>query len=765
MSTNRFSDGKLRIMNQENQDVLHPDFRSLLTWLVSGVLCYLLISGALVYWLPFSVYSQYSVIVHSLTGVLSLLPAGWIVYLHWRRRDDAVTGHVAVLAKMAVALLVTSAISGLIIVLQSMLGTSVQSLWWLLHQLSAVAFGGVLLMHLLPILVRYRNTPSTPRRLARRWFFAAAIAILALPLSMTHWLTENEEAVVNFQGFPDDYDWRFGDDRPFWPSRAQVENIPWERELRGNLREILHDDERSNLLDALAEYGENAGGPLTRLERATSDMPLDPERKVMVDSFIASARKSLHQSGAIQADSLLGSATCGSGGCHQQIYDEWVPSAHGFSATDVLFRDVQEVLAETSGSADTRSCAGCHDPVALLSGARSGGSIRGDDLVMHEGNSCLVCHSVTETDTNGNGGYVLQLPQRYLFSGEQSSGEFWNKFLIRSYPQHHVNSYKRPLYEESEFCAACHKQTSTPGAETEIGLAQEQNEYDSWRQGHWYHEDDPEKTIGCQGCHMPLVDSHDPANDGSHRSHRTLGGNMYIPVVQNLPGGAEQASMTVQWLRGEIEIPEIADRWAEGPVVSMTIVAPDEIKSGELINLVLILHNNKTGHDFPAGPLDILASWVEVKVEDNFGRTLLHLGDPEGDKPTLDAPIVYKADWYDKRGLPVERHNIWEVVGASYKRSLQSSDADLIDIPFRCPVIARPKMSNSASESGPGERKSDIVFSVENQSVSELTVTARLLYRKADPEFLANIYALESNISAPVVELNRASHIISVSDD
>ena len=156
---------------------------------------------------------------------------------------------------------------------------------------------------------------------------------------------------------------------------------------------------------------------------------------------------------------------------------------------------------------------------------------------------------------------------------------------------------------------------------------------------------------------------------------------------------------------------------------------------------------------------------MEVKVEDNFGRTLLHLGDPEGDKPTLDAPIVYKADWYDKRGLPVERHNIWEVVGASYKRSLQSSDADLIDIPFRCPVIARPKMSNSASESGPGERKSDIVFSVENQSVSELTVTARLLYRKADPEFLANIYALESNISAPVVELNRASHIISVSDD
>jgi len=752
-------------MSQENEDKLHPDFRSLLTWLASGILCYLLVSGALVYWLPFSVYSQYSVIVHTITGVVSLIPASWVVYLHWRRRDRDVSGSVAVLAKLAVVLLVASAVSGLTVVLQAGFGRSVQSIWWLLHQLSAVGFGVVLFVHLLPILARYRNTPSTPRRLARRWFLAAAIAILATPFAATYWLAAGVATVANFQSFSDDYDWRFDADRPFWPSRARVNDAPWDTELRDGLSELLDDDEQSLLLEALSAYGEDAGGPLTRLERATADMVLDVDRKAEADALLTIARESLRRSGAIKAEALLGSETCGSSTCHNQIYDEWVPSAHGFSATDVLFRDVQEVLAKTNGSADTRSCAGCHDPVTLLSGARDGGSIQGDDLVIHEGNSCLVCHSVTETDTNGNGGYVLQLPRRYLFSGEQHAGGFWNKFLIRSYPQHHVASYKRPLYEASEFCAACHKQTSTPGADTDIGLAQEQNEYDSWRQGHWYHDDDPEKTISCQGCHMPLVDSNDPANDGAHRSHRTLGGNMYIPVVQNLPGGAEQASKTVEWLRGEIEIPEIADKWAEGPVVAMTIIAPDEIRPGELINLVLVLHNNKTGHDFPAGPLDILASWVEVKVVDNFGRTLLHLGDPEGDKPTLDAPIVYKADWYDKRGLPVERHNIWEVVGASYKRSLQSSDADVVDIPFRCPVIARPKISNSASEQGPGERKTDVVFSVENQSVSELTVTVRLLYRKADPEFLANIYSLESDINAPVVELNRTTHIISISED
>jgi hypothetical protein len=47
--------------------------------------------------------------------------------------------------------------------------------------------------------------------------------------------------------------------------------------------------------------------------------------------------------------------------------------------------------------------------------------------------------------------------------------------------------------------------------------------------------------------------------------------------------------------------------------------------------------------------------------------------------------------------------------------------------------------------------------------VTELTVTARLLYRKADPEFIARTYALESDWEAPTIELNVATHTIAVS--
>ena len=391
---------------------------------------------------------------------------------------------------------------------------------------------------------------------------------------------------------------------------------------------------------------------------------------------------------------------------------------------------MQELLAEQQSVADTRLCAGCHDPVALLGGMRDGSSIAGDDLVVHEGVSCVACHSILTSDTVGNGGFTLGVPEEYLFAGETSGmASFVNTFLMRSYPRMHRETYGRALYEASEFCAACHKQTAE-----ERGVV-----------GHRFGDD--------------------AGADGRHRSHRFLGSNMYIPIALDAPGGAEQAALTASWLRGEIDIPEIADRWTDGEVVTIDIVAPEEIGAGELINLTLVLHNNKTGHDFPAGPLDILASWVELEVVDNLGRTVLHLGSPDGDSPTVDAPIVYKADWYDKRGLPVDRHEIWDVVGSSYLHAIESGDAEIVDVPFRCPAVARPRISESFSEQGPGERKSEVVMSIDNEAVTSLTVTARVLYRKVTPEFLRRTLSVETGIEAPTLVLSESTQTIQVNPD
>ena len=52
---------------------------------------------------------------------------------------------------------------------------------------------------------------------------------------------------------------------------------------------------------------------------------------------------------------------------------------------------------------------------------------------------------------------------------------------------------------------------------------------------------------------------------------------MYIPELQNLPGGTEQASKTIEWLRGEIEIPEIYDG-----IIEIKAIAREQVKEQKL---------------------------------------------------------------------------------------------------------------------------------------------------------------------------------------
>ncbi len=748
------------------------DYRSFLTWIVTAVVAYSLLSGLMVTFLPFGVYAQFSIIIHTVVGLVAVIPLVAAVYLHWQRRKSDAPVPIARAAIVAVVALFVCVLTGLIITAMAVFGTWVPGWVDTVHLVSALVLGTLIAIHLAPIVARYGNAEASPRRAPRKRFVGTGVAIIAVLFAVTGFLSRAQTGPDQFQAFSDDYNWPHGDDRAFWPSRIAIANTPW-------LNRFLADVEKVVGAERAEDFGETLRGPQDAGLRAqtaeiVAALELDPDAASAVDDLVERAIVEQKQSGSLKPSALAGSATCGSSGCHQSIYKEWRASAHGFAAEDILFLQVQDLLIKEKGAAESRACAGCHDPAALLGGTRHEGLPQGSELPIFEANSCITCHSTIETDTNGNGGYVIQAPERYLFE-ERDAGlaGLAAKFLIRAYPEKHVAEYKRPLYKTSEFCAACHKQVPPPGEATTAGLAQEQNEYDSWRSGRFYHGKDHPDTIECLECHMPLVDSDDPArgddvdsyrspNDGKHRSHRVLASNMYIPATMDIPGGDEQAELTIKWLRGEIEVPEIADKWTTGPTVEMQIDAPESIRAGDLVNIQLHLYNNKTGHDFPAGPLDVLESWIELTVEDNLGNKLMELGADRSISPSIDAPVVYKADWYDSQGLPVERHNLWDVVGASYKRVIQSGGSDVVDVPFRCPGIARPRLSDSASEDTPGERKSDVVFAINNAEFTELHVTARLLFRKANPEFLAKVYDVEEVPEAPVVEIVRATHTIRV---
>ena len=50
--------------------------------------------------------------------------------------------------------------------------------------------------------------------------------------------------------------------------------------------------------------------------------------------------------GAFDPRSLAGSETCGSSGCHTEIYEEWQTSAHRYAAMDPIFQGIQNVMAK-----------------------------------------------------------------------------------------------------------------------------------------------------------------------------------------------------------------------------------------------------------------------------------------------------------------------------------------------------------------------------------------------------------------------------------
>jgi hypothetical protein len=751
------------------------DYRSFLTWIGTAVVVYLILSGLATNLLPFSVFVQYSIIVHTVVGLIAVVPLFAIAYYHWKRRRGDATIGIARTALIAMAVLVLCLLTGLVITGMALFGIRVAELASTIHLVSAILLGVLIVAHLAPIVRRYGKTAPSPRRAPRKRFVFTGLGIIASLFLITGLLAGAQPEQQPFQAFPADYDLPHGDDRPFWPSRAAIADPPWLTDFLANVAVELGPEHGEAFADSLG--GPETSGLRERTAELVESMALDADAIARVTTLVEAAISNKKETGSLKPASLAGSSSCGSSGCHEAIYEEWRASAHGFAAEDELFLRVQELLIESKGVAESRACAGCHDPAALLGGVRHGPWTAGRELQIFEGNSCVTCHSTVETDTNGNGGYVIRPPQRYLFEDYDSGvTSILGKFLIRTYPDQHVAEYKRPLYKTSEFCAACHKQVPPPGEATSAGLAQEQNEYDSWKNGRWYHGDDDPKTVECRECHMPLVDGLEPASgddtdsyrspgDGKHRSHRVLASNMYIPATMELPGHDEQVAQTIAWLRGEIDIPEIADKWVTGPTVTLDIDAPDKITAGDLVNIKLHLHNNKTGHDFPAGPLDVLESWVELTVKDNLGNTLMELGADRTISPSIDAPVVYKADWYDKQGLPVERHNLWDVVGASYKRVIRSGGSDVVDVPFRCPGIARPRLSESASEAGPGERQSDVVFAINNPEFTELHVTARLMFRKANPEFLAKVYEFEPVTQAPIVEIVKAEHTIRVVGD
>lgn len=677
---------------------------------VAALLLFETLSGLAILLLPFSVSNQMMVLLHTVAGIASVVPYVWYQARHWKIYSAIRLSHVKLTGYFAMVASIALIASGLVLTAQALFAARISRAWDLVHIVATFALIASVLPHIVTLIIRASraSAAATPVRTASHQFGFVTLAITAslfVPVALAT-VFYRPPRLVN--ELPADYSFQFGPDRPFAPSLART-----------------------------------ASG------------------------------------GAYDARSLAGSESCGTSNCHKEIYDEWAVSAHRYSAMDPAFQKVQAVMGEQNGPESTRYCGGCHDPISLFSGAKN---LFSKDLTnqvgYQEGVSCVACHAIKETDVKGNAAYVMAQPRRYIFefAAESSSvARVLRDFMIRSYPDYHIESLQHKLFKSPEFCAACHKQFIDEEI-NRVGWVQLQNQFDNWRKSRWNQPGDPTQTIECRECHMPLTASSDPGRgddhdynrstgDGKHRSHRFLGANQFIPLALKLPGATEHVRLTEKWLRGEIAIPEIAEKWRDGPTVPVELIVPATVIAGRPVTLQAVLTNNKTGHDFPTGPLDIIQAWVELSVTDQAGNVVFRSGQRDSANFIAPGSFMLKAEPVDQYGNLIDRHNLWEMVGVRYRRALYPGFSDRERFTFVCPgTISDTEKQPTKSVNGDGHSPLDrsVGMRVPKSHVTELHVTARLMYRKADQFLLNFLFGRESGLTAPVTVMSEARTTIRV---
>lgn len=131
----------------------------------------------------------------------------------------------------------------------------------------------------------------------------------------------------------------------------------------------------------------------------------------------------------------------------------------------------------------------------------------------------------------------------------------------------------------------------------------------------------------------------------------------------------------------------------------------------------------------------MIQSWVELHVVDADGREIFSSGTRDQRHFLAPGTFLFKAEPVDQQGNLIDRHNLWEMVGVRFRRSLFPGYSDTVEYDVDC---------NRRARSG-----------------ARYTATAILQYRKVD-QFLANYMMGENAVTAPVVEIARASAVFEV---
>ncbi len=452
--------------------------------------------------------------------------------------------------------------------------------------------------------------------------------------------------------------------------------------------------------------------------------------------------------GIIPANFFMTSATCER--CHKDIYDQWNSSAHHFSSfNNQWYRKSIEYMQDVIGTKPSKWCAGCHDHAVFFNG-RFDRPIKEqiDTPEAQAGLACTSCHSITRVHSSmGQGDFTIEYPPLHdLAASENPVLRRMHDQLVFLAPRPHRETFMKPFHREqtAEFCSSCHKvhlDVPVNGYRWIRGF----NDYDNWQasgvsgQGarSFYYPPAPQR---CADCHMPLVDSNDPAaKNGKVRSHRFPAANTALPYVNRDP---VQLKVVQDFLRdGQISVdvfgivrseadgrPTLSGSAADqaaaagGPQLSSTFAVGEEsasfaagraravapaaevlapldkingvVRRGESVRVEVVVRTRKVGHFFPGGTVDAFDVWVELEAVDDQGRVLLHSGAVADERkgPVDPGAHFYRSRQLDEHGNPINKRNAWATRSVAYVRLIPPGAADTVHYRLDIPKDAGSKI-------------------------------------------------------------------------
>jgi len=356
----------------------------------------------------------------------------------------------------------------------------------------------------------------------------------------------------------------------------------------------------------------------------------------------------------------------------------------------------------------------------------------------------MSCHSIVHVNGSlGNASFIMSYPPLHEVANSSNPVvRNLERFVTYAAPEAHRRTFMKPfMRDNAEFCSACHK------VHLDIPVNHYRwfrgfNDYDNWQASgvsglgarSFYY---PPKSSRCAGCHMPLVDSHDPGNiDGKIHSHRFPGANTAVPFVNQ---DAKQLQATESFLKSgfiTVDIFAVTSVAQENQSARMVrraasdsqqantgfavgeeaeqntpavirnvgeIAAPADasgitLKPGETVKVDVVVRTRKIGHFFPGGTVDAFDVWLELEACDDAGKPIFWSGQVEqnGKGPVETGAHFYRSYQLDEAGNPINKRNAWQARSLLYARLIPPGAADVGHYLVKVPPHAKGRIHFTA---------------------------------------------------------------------